>query len=128
MAKKVIEEKKEHSFSLFNSIGGIIGTIITVGTLTFGIGWKIGSWRTENEYENKIRDLQYEKLRLEVEFQNKLQEEKSKWVNEQEQKVRCVWKLLIPEIWKRQKNSRESFRKYSRDRRYIWIQIGRAHV
>lgn len=87
MAKKVIEEKKEHSFSLFNSIGGIIGTIITVGTLTFGIGWKIGSWRTENEYENKIRDLQYEKLRLEVEFQNKLQEEKSKWVNEQEQKV-----------------------------------------
>lgn len=87
MAKKVIEEKTEHSFSLFNSIGGIIGTIITVGTLTFGIGWKIGSWRTENEYENKIRDLQYEKLRLEVEFQNKLQEEKNKWVNEQEQKV-----------------------------------------
>lgn len=31
--------------------------------------------------------MQYEKLRLEVEFQNKLQEEKSKWVNEQEQKV-----------------------------------------
>jgi len=26
-------------------------------------------------------------LRLEVEFQNKLQEEKNKWVNEQEQKV-----------------------------------------
>lgn len=87
MTKKIIEETNEHSFSLFNSIGGIIGTIITVGTLTFGIGWKIGSWRTENEYENKIRDLQYEKLRLEVEFQNKLHEEKSKWVNEQEQKV-----------------------------------------
>lgn len=87
MAKKVIEETNEHSFSLFNSIGGIIGTIITVGTSIFGIGWKIGSWRTENEYENKIRDLQYEKLRLEVEFQNKLHEEKSKWENEQEQKV-----------------------------------------
>jgi len=34
MAKKV-ENNVEHSFSLFNSIGGIIGTIITIGSLTF---------------------------------------------------------------------------------------------
>ena len=54
MAKKS-ENNLEHSFSLFNSIGGIIGSIITIGTLTFGVGWAIGSWRTSNEYENKIR-------------------------------------------------------------------------
>lgn len=37
MAKKS-ENNLEHSFSLFNSIGGIIGSIITIGTLTFGVG------------------------------------------------------------------------------------------
>lgn len=86
MAKKV-ENNVEHSFSLFNSIGGIIGTIITIGTLTFGIGWAIGSWRTSNDYENKIRDLKFEKLQMELEFQKKLQEEKEKWLNEQNQKI-----------------------------------------
>ncbi len=86
MAKKV-ESNVEHSFSLFNSIGGIIGTIITVGTLTFGIGWTIGSWHTSNEYENKIHDLKFEKLQMDLEFQKKLQEEKEKWSNEQRQKI-----------------------------------------
>lgn len=53
MAKK----KTEVSFSLFNSIGGIITTIISVTTCFFGIGWAIGSWRTEIKYENLIREL-----------------------------------------------------------------------
>lgn len=83
MAKK----KTEVSFSLFNSIGGIITTIISVSTCFFGIGWAIGSWRTEIKYENLIRDLEYDKLRLEVEFHSKLQEEKEKWAEEQSQKL-----------------------------------------
>lgn len=86
MAKKA-EDNIEHSFSLFNSIGSIIGTIITIGALTFGIGWAIGSWRTSNEYENKIHDLKFEKLQMELEFQKKLQEEKEKWSNDQNQKI-----------------------------------------
>ena len=86
MAKKS-ENNLEHSFSLFNSIGGIIGSIITIGTLTFGVGWAIGSWRTSNEYENKIHDLKFEKLQVELEFQKKLQGEKEKWSNEQNQKI-----------------------------------------
>ena len=36
-------KKTEVSFSLFNSIGGIITTIISVSTCFFGIGWAIGS-------------------------------------------------------------------------------------
>lgn len=83
MAKK----KTEVSFLLFNSIGGIITTIISVSTCLFGIGWAIGSWRTEIKYENLIRDLKYDKLRLEVEFHSKLQEEKEKWAEEQSQKL-----------------------------------------
>lgn len=83
MAKK----KTEDSLSFFNSIGSIIATIITVSTFLFGIGWTIGSWRTEIKYENLIRDLEYDKLRLEVEFHSKLQEEKEKWAEEQSQKL-----------------------------------------
>ena len=37
------KKKTEDSFSLFNSVGGIITTIITVGSCLFGIGWAIGS-------------------------------------------------------------------------------------
>ena len=81
------KKKNEDSFSLFNSVGGIITTIITVGSCLFGIGWAIGSWRTEIKYENIIRDLKYETLRLEVEFHSKLQEEKEKWIEEQNHKL-----------------------------------------
>ena len=86
MAKKIVNNV-EHPFSLFNSIGGIIGTIITIVTLAFSVGWAFGSWRTSNEYEKKIHDLKFEKLQMELEFQKKLQEEKEKWSNEQNQKI-----------------------------------------
>ena len=35
----------------------------------------------------KIHDLKFEKLQMELEFQKKLQEEKEKWSNEQNQKI-----------------------------------------
>ena len=87
MAKKSVEDNKESSFSFFNSITGAIATLITVGTTTFFIGWAIGSWRAETEYENTIRDYKFEKLQLELEYQKRLQEEKDKWENDQEQRI-----------------------------------------
>lgn len=87
MAKKSVEVNKKSSFSFFNNIGGVIGVLISVGTTTFCIGWAIGSWRTETEYENTIRDHKFEKLQLELEYQKKLQEEKDVWEKNQEQRI-----------------------------------------
>lgn len=85
MAKKNVVDNP--NLSLFNSVGGTIATLITIGSVTFGIGWAIGRWRAEAEYDNIIRDYKFEKLQLELEFQKKLQEEKDKWENTQEQKI-----------------------------------------
>ena len=35
--------------------------------------------------------------------------------------VRCVFRLLIQEIWKKQKNLKKRSRRYFREWRYIWI-------
>ena len=79
-------KKKNNNYSqppaqskkLFDSVGGVIASYLTVASIVGGACYFIGYHMRLREYESQIEDLKFEKMQLQIEHQRDLVEERTK--------------------------------------------------